>query len=281
MSAHVAQFPIERMASVLEVSRSGYYAWKRTLTIPTDARRLFDEKVQRVFHRQHRHCGRRRVAALLCQEGTRCSVNRVGRSMARQRLRARPPRRFRLTTQSRHAYPVAPNVLDRQFTVTAPNRVWVSDITYLRMGAGWLYLTVFLDLYSRSVVGWEVSPSLDHRSVLRAFDRAWHRRQPSAPLLLHTDRGIQYCCPGFQRHMQAHGVMQSMSRTGNCWDNAVAESFFATLKKEMNLSFTDSAHAVRVLFDYLEIRYNRQRPHSTLDNLSPVDFEQRFYENVA
>jgi putative transposase len=190
-------------------------------------------------------------------------------------LRSKVARKYRVTTDSRHKDPVAPNILNREFTVEEPNRVWVSDITYLRTQAGWAYLTVILDLFSRMVVGWAVSSSLSREAVLKAFWRAVGRRCPGPGLLFHSDRGSQYASEEFRKALEQMKFVQSMSRKGNCWDNAVSESFFRTLKTEWyyDARLVNREHAERELFRYIERYYNNQRLHATLGYLTPAEFE--------
>lgn len=278
MNVYHDRFPVKMMARVLGVSCSGYYAWRNRGTSDREKDRIeFDAIVNRAFHREKRRSGRNRLTAVLRRQGIPCGRKRVARSLARQKLRIRRVRKYVTTTDSRHKYAVAPNLLNREFTTEKPNLVWVTDITYLPCKAGWLYLVIFLDLFSRRIVGWSVGHSLRHEPVILAFDRAIERRHPARGLIVHSDRGIQYCCTGFTEHMRIHGVRQSMSRKGDCWDNAVAESFFASLKKDLAsidiTTFETKEHAERVLFEYIEVDYNRHRLHSTLGYLTPVEFE--------
>ena len=226
--------------------------------------------------------GRDRVRLELGLRGRKASRKRVGASMERQGLRFKPKRRFRITTDSKHAFPVAPNLLNRNFTVTAPNQVWVTDITYLPSRSGWLYLTVFIDLFSRLVIGWAVSTSLGHEGVVEALYRAVWRRRPPAGLMIHSDRGVQYCCDGFRKAIAALHFVQSMSRKGNCWDNAVSESFFGTFKNEWlsEVDLYDRTHAERELFRHIEQFYNGQRIHTTI-GMSPIMFENRKLQKCA
>jgi transposase InsO family protein len=278
------EFPVERMATVLGVSRSGFYAWlHRTASATAHARESFDKAVAKGFASNKKRFGRRRLAVDLRAHGHQCSINRVARSMRRQGIQARQSRKFIATTDSKHTHAVSENLLHRDFQVDEPNRVWVTDITYLRGKAGWLYLVVFLDLFARTVVGWHISSSLRHEMVLIAFQRAVRRRGAVHGLILHSDRGVQYCCDGFRLVMKKHGVRQSMSRKGDCWDNAVAESFFATLKKELprGMVFADVAEAERYLFEYIEIDYHRHHPHSTLGYITPEAYEQQYWQSVS
>jgi len=280
MKQHQHEFSVGRMAAVLGVSRSGYYAWLRNEHSPVRRQQaVFDTEVHTQFRKKKHRYGRRRLTAALRKQGVRCSINRVGRSLRRQGLRARQTPKFITTTDSKHAHAVSENLLERNFQAEKPDQVWVTDITYLPCTNGWLYLVVFIDLYARKVVGWYVSHSLKHQSVLIAFDRAVGHRGFIRGLIIHSDRGVQYCCDGFRKTMRLYGVEQSMSRKGDCWDNAVAESFFATLKKELpdGLVFASLAEAERYLFEYIEIEYNRQHPHSTHGYQSPEEYEAQYW----
>ena len=284
MKQHCDEFPVERMAKVLEVSRSGYYAWlKNGESLFRLKQAAFDTKLKKVFMDRKGRFGRRRMSAELRKQGLDCSLHRVARSMKRQGLRGRQSRKFIATTDSKHSHGVSENLLNRVFDVEKPNQVWVTDITYLPSKNGWLYLVVFIDLFGRKVVGWHVSHSLKHQAVLRAFGRAVRSRGPIRGLIIHSDRGIQYCCDGFRDTMHLYGVKQSMSRKGDCWDNAVAESFFATLKKELprGTIFEDLAEAERYLFEYIEIEYNRHHPHSTFGYMTPDAYEQQYQDAIS
>lgn len=263
------------MAAVLEVSRSGYYDWQsRVQSESARNRQLFDLEVKAVFAEGRGYYGRERIRMGLALKGRKASAKRIVASMIRQELRATHKRRYRVTTNSKHGCPIAENLLNRNFTVSEPSRVLVSDITYLPGKAGWLYLTVFIDLFSRMVVGWCVSTSLSHEGVLMALQRAFWRRCLPPGCIIHSDRGIQYCCDAFRAAIEKLKLVQSMSRKGNCWDNAVAESFFATLKSEWLCGRTleSLAQAERELFEYIEHIYNSQRIHTAI-GMPPVAFE--------
>ena len=208
-------------------------------------------------------------------QGHPYSRSRVADSMRRQGLRSIVCKKFVVTTDSKHNLKASPNLLNREFDVDRPNQVWTSDITYLRSRAGWLYLVVFLDLFSRRIVGWCVSTSLGHETVLKALARAVWQRRPEPGLMIHSDRGIQYCCEGFREAIDEHQFVQSMSGKGNCWDNAVTETLFRSLKTEWlyHVDLKDLDHAERELFEYIELFYNNQRLHASLDYLAPADFE--------
>ncbi len=213
------------------------------------------------------------------------SENRVARLMREMNLKCKTLKKFVVTTDSKHKYPVAENLLNRQFDVKAPNTVWVSDITYLKIGRHWYYLTVFIDLYSRCIVGWDLSGSLERHSAIRALNKAIMRRRPGKGLMVHSDRGVQYASLEFRKVLKKNGFIQSMSRKGNCWDNAVAESFFHTIKTQLiyHIRFNNFEEAERILFKYIEVYYNQRRKHSTNGWKSPARYEQEWYnwENVA
>jgi transposase InsO family protein len=276
IEAQKAHFPIDFMCSQLSVSRSGYYAWKeRPESERQKADRALAQEVEAVHQESRGTYGSPRVQAELRARGRNVSRKRVARLMGLKGLAARKKRRWVRTTDSRHAQPVAPNLLARDFSPGQPNCTWVTDITYVWTRQGWLYLAVVLDLYSRRVVGWAMSQSIDRHLVLNALDMALQGRQPPRGLLHHSDRGSQYASEDYQQLLAARGIQCSMSRKGNCWDNAVAESFFSSLKMELvhDADFATHEQARAALFEYIEVFYNRQRRHSSLGYLSPVDFE--------
>jgi transposase InsO family protein len=279
-----ATYPIDLLCSVLGVSRAGFYAAQGR---PVAARRQEDQ--QFAVHVAAAHVGSRRrygsprVHRELRAHGHEVGRHRVARLMREQGLRAREKRRCQRTTDSQHGLPVAANVLDRQFTVPTPNTAWVSDITYLWTREGWLYLVVILDLFSRKVVGWALHDRITRQLALDALAMALRQRQPPGGLLHHSDRGSQYASADYQALLAAHGIVCSMSRRANCWDNAVAESFFSTLEIELahDADWATHAAARADLSEYLEIFYNRQRRHSALGYLSPVAFERQHEEKQA
>jgi transposase InsO family protein len=266
------------MCRVLQVSRSGYYAWCKR---PPAPRILKDQtlalEVAAIHAESRGRYGSPRVHAELRERGQRTGRKRVARLMRSAGLCARERRRFRCTTDSAHGMTITGNLLERRFAVAAPNSGWVTDITYLWTFEGWLYLAVILDLFSRRVVGWAVSERLDRAVALDALQMALTDRQPPQGLLHHSDRGSQYASHQYQQLLAAHGALSSMSRKGNCWDNAVAESFFASLKLELAhpSHWRTRTQARSDVFEYIELFYNRQRRHSTLGYLSPNEFELR------
>jgi len=281
IEAHRTRFAVVTMCRVLMVSKAGYYAWR---TRPRSARAQQNAQLVQAIRVVHaasaRTYGSPRMHRELAARGHPCSENRVARLMRADGLRVKTKRRFRVTTQSRHHAPVAPNTLDRRFavpTIAGVNHVWASDITYLWTGEGWLYLAIVLDLGSRRVVGWAMRPTLEQALAVEALAMALTHRQPAAGLLHHSDRGAQYAGDAYQALLAAHRVRSSMSRAGDCWDNAVAESFFATLKTELvaETPWRTRDEARAAVFQYIEMWYNPRRRHSSLGYRSPIDFEDR------
>jgi putative transposase len=271
-----AAFPVRVLCRVVGVSASGYYRWRKHQESQhsREDRRL---RVQiRAIHQQSRGVyGSPRIHAELRRQGVRCSRKRVARVLREEHLQVRYRRRYRRTTHSGHQQAVAPNRLGQQFRVAGANRVWAGDITYLWTQEGWLYLAVLLDLFSRRVVGWAVSSRIDTDLTLQALRMALENRRPPSGLLHHSDRGSQYAAQAYQSMLRGQGVEVSMSRAGNCYDNAVVESFFSTLKVELAGygRHETRQEAYRALFDHLRF-YNRQRRHSTLGYQSPAEFEK-------
>ena len=276
------QYPVLVMCNVLEVSSSGYYAWRgRPESRRSREDRELKKKIRLIFKQTRQTYGSPRILDELRDQGIRCSRKRVARLMKEDQLVPKKARRFRRTTIAEPDHKKAPNVLGRQFTVDAPDTAWVGDITYLWTREGWLYLAVILDLFSRRVVGWAVSAHLGQEVATRALDRALFERGRPEGLLHHSDRGCQYTSNAYQKKLEDNGLIVSMSGKGNCWDNAVAESFFATLKVELGDSFSSRRAAHDALFDYIEVFYNRQRRHTTIGGISPVEAEARFYEGTV
>ena len=275
--AEKANFPITVMCRVLEVSTAGYYAWsKRKPSRRHVANQRLVMAIKDIHVGSRRTYGAPRVRAELVARGAAVGRNRVARLMRQEGIQARRKRKFRRTTDSKHALPVAPNVLQRDFEADAPNEAWVTDITYIWTLEGWLYLAAILDLFSRRVVGWAMSTSLDRGLALDALQMALQARQPPPGLVHHSDRGCQYASHDYRAVLDAHGIVCSMSRKGDCWDNAVAESFFGSLKAELinDMDFATRAEARSAIFDYIEVFYNRRRRHSYLGFLSPADHER-------
>jgi putative transposase len=272
------------MCRVLSVSRNGYYRWRKR----PESRRAVENKrldvhIKAIYKKHKGRCGSPKITRELNDNGFKVGKNRVARRMKEAGLRSIVRRKYRPTTDSKHSYPVAANLLQRDFTASAPNTVWVSDITYIATKHGWLYLTIFLDLFSRMVVGWALSSSLGSQMVQMALHRAIQRRRPAKGLIIHSDRGVQYACKDFRQVLDKHGFVQSMSRKGNCWDNAVAESFFSIIKSEMihHERFKGHHDTLPAIFEYIEIYYNRKRKHSTLGYQTPAQAEQTMKSAVC
>lgn len=277
IKAEKAHYPVALMCRVLEVSRAGYYASRcRPESRRSTSDRQLAAKVQKVYEASRGNYGSPRVYVELREAGEPVGRHRVARLMRQQGLRARKKRRFRVTTDSNHQRPIAPNVVARNFQVEALDRAWAGDITYLATAEGWLYLAVLLDLCSKRVVGWAMSEELDTRIALAALRMALEQRQPGPGLVHHTDRGVQYASEAYTAALAANGLVPSMSRRGNCWDNAPAESFFSTLKTELvrDRVFPSRALARTEVFEYVEVFYNRTRRHSSIGQVSPADFEK-------
>ncbi len=284
IQAEKAGYPLALMCRVLEVSRSGFYAWRKRSASPraVEDQRLALE-VRAIYAESRRSYGSPRVHMELRDRGRRLGRKRVARLMRAAGLRARGFRRFRCTTDSGHGMAIRGNLLARRFAVAQPNFGWVADITYLWTLEGWLYLAVILDLFSRRVVGWSMSERLEKQLALDALSTALAERQPRGGLIHHSDRGSQYASHEYQELLARHALQSSMSRRANCWDNAVAESFFATLKLELvyQTRWSTRAQARSEVFEYIEIFYNRQRRHSALGYLCPNDFERRQQREMA
>lgn len=284
MQQHEAEFSIAVMCDVFLVSRSGYYAW---ISKPESGRKQANIKLLEQIHVVHQESrgtyGSPRVYRALTKRDIPCSENRVARLMKEDGLQAKTKRRFKATTNSKHDLPVAPNLLQRNFTPATPNSVWAGDITYIWTTEGWLYLAVVIDLFSRSVVGWSMDKRMTRQLVMDAMTMAIKRRRPSPELIFHSDRGSQYASTAFQALLGKHGMRCSMSRKGDCWDNAPVESFFGSLKQEMvfHQIYRARFHARQSIFDYIERFYNRRRLHSTLGYQSPADYEATYFKLAA
>jgi putative transposase len=279
-----SSFPVKKMCHILKVSQSGYYRWRKA---PLSPRQIENERLKRrireLFAKHNGMAGSPMITADLHDdpEFSKVSRPRVARLMREMGLKCRTVKKFVVTTDSKHNDPVAPNLLDRNFNVSSPDRVWVTDITYLKVGRKWHYLTVFLDLFSRIVVGWDLSASLERHSAIRGLNKSILRRCPGQGLMIHSDRGVQYASADFRGVLQKQGFVQSMSRKGNCWDNAVAESFFHSIKTQLihHCRFQNVAEAEQALFNYIEVYYNRQRKHSTNGYKAPALYEQEWWNN--
>jgi len=284
IDAEKARWPIGILCEVLGISRSGYYAWRSRPVAPReleDTRLVADIKVAYAVGRGG--YGSPRVLRQLRKGGRRVGKKRVERLMRREGIRAVRRRKFRATTDSKHADPIAPNILNRDFTAALPNTAWVTDVTYVWTRQGWLYLAAILDLCSRRVVGWATSANNDRQLALDALHRAVADRKPLAGMLHHSDRGSTYASGDYRNALVDLGAVASMSRKGDCWDNAVAESFFATIKGELidHEDFQTRAEATAAIAEYIDGFYNVQRMHSSISYMSPIEFELKLVSKAA
>jgi putative transposase len=271
-------YPLRDMCEVLTVSVSGYRAWrgggKPGRTRLSDPQAVALMKSVHVEVKEAYGC--RRMQRELKGRGHGIGLDRVGKLMRRHGIRARHKRRYKATTDSKHTLPIAPNLLDRQFLPEAPNRVWTGDITYIATSEGWLYLAIVLDLFNREIVGWSIKPRMTADIVTDALTMAWFRRKPNQGVLFHSDRGSQYASAAMRTKLNDYGMTASMSRKGNCWDNAPSESFFNSLKNERvhGAAYASRESAQADIFEYIEVFYNRSRRHSTLGYTSPIQYLQ-------
>jgi len=273
---HSSTHGVQQMCRVIAASRSGYYRWKKQ---PQSNRQKENEKILVEIKESHKNSkrayGSPRIVEDLKANGMKCGKNRVARLMKINGIAGKAKKKFKATTNSKHSLPVAENLLNQNFVAEKPNTVWLSDITYIPTLEGWLYLVVIIDVFSRQVVGWGMSDRLTSGFVVKALYQAIGRRHPGSGCIFHSDRGIQYASADFRDVLKAYGFIQSMSRKGNCYDNAVSESFFHTLKTEhvYDYRYETRAEARQSIFEYIEMFYNRQRRHSALGYRSPVSFE--------
>lgn len=279
MKANHGTFSVVRMASVFSVSPSGFYAWKQACAEPSQRkikRQHRDKCIKLAFDNSKQRDGARRIKVELEEQGSKHDVKTIADSMRRQNLVAKAARKFKVTTESKHNLPIAPNVLEQNFTGSKPNQKWAGDITYLMTSEGWLYLAVIIDLYSRTVVGWSMSNRMTSSLVCDALETAiWRRGKPKG-VIVHSDRGSQYCSHVYRDLLQKHHHIQSMSRKGNCWDNACVESFFHSMKVEavQYEPLMDRETMRQNIFEYIEVDYNKKRRHSSLGYLSPERYEE-------
>jgi len=273
---HSEGFSIHALCAFMNVSRSSYYGW---LNSPKTEREkendILIEMIKTFFQKGRRSYGTRRIKRKLAEQGKIVSRRRIGRLMQQAGLVCKTKKTFKVTTDSKHNKPIAPNLLKREFTVSKPDRYYVGDITYVSTQEGWLFLAVVIDLFSRKVVGWSMNKRMKASLVNDALLMALWKRKPDHGLMWHTDRGSQYASDSHRAILNQHHVIQSMSRKGNCWDNAVSESFFHTLKTELvhHHQYQTREEATQAIFEYIEVFYNRERIHSANDYLSPVDYE--------
>ena len=278
IAEHRACWPIAIQCRVLQVTRSGFYAWQRGRPGARAARQAaLTEQIRNVHRHSRQVYGAPRIHQELLAQGQSCNRKTVAKYMRLAGIRAKTSRRLRVTTtDSNHSHPVAENLVNREFTPSRKNELWVADITYIPTHEGWLYLAAVEDLYTRQIVGWSMSERIDSRLVVDALEMAQRQRPSTEALTVHSDRGVQYASEHYQRLLKHYQMTCSMSRKGNCWDNAPMESFFATLKKELvhHEDYLTRAQARQSLFEYIEVFYNRIRRHSALDYLSPVQFAE-------
>lgn len=276
IAAESAQWPTATACRVLGVSRAGFHAWKnRSVSLHEREDRRLGVLVREAWEKGRQFYGSPRIHMRLLKDGEMVSRKRVIRLMQQQGIKARVRRRFKNTTDSNHTMPVAPNLLKRQFEAEAPNQRWVGDTTELRVGDnGRVFLAAIVDLFSRQAVGWALSAVNDRHLVLKALGAAVKRRCPNAGLLHHSDRGSPYASEDYQKGLEDHGIVCSMSGKGNCYDNAAMESFFSTLKSELGERFESYAEAKAQLFDYIEVFYNQSRMHSSIGYMAPAEFER-------
>jgi len=277
MRAHRDQFKVSRMCEAFEVSRSGYYSWRdRKESKRAGENRTVLAEIHKVHEQNKQAYGAVKTWRELRARGIDCGRHRVARLRRAAGIEARRKRRFRITTQSRRGVVAAQNKLNQRFEVGTANLAWVGDITFIATAAGWLYLAVLIDLYSRKVLGWAMSERIDQQLVIDALNMALLQSRPQPGLIHHSDQGRQYSSAAYVEILKKHGMIQSMSRHGNCYDNAVAESFFSSLKNELvhHSSFKTRNEARTAIFEYIEVFYNRQRRHQSLNYLSPIDYER-------
>lgn len=278
IDAEKVRFPVRRLCRLLDVSESGYHAWrKRPESKRTTDNRRLAAHIRAEFAHSDETYGSPRIKQELDANGNAAGRHRVARIMQQEGIKAGKPKRFKKTTDSDHAMPIAPNLVARRFDKigSAPNKLWVSDLTYIWTWQGWIYLAVVIDVFSRKIVGWAVQDSMETSIVNGALAMALTRRVPAPGLIFHSDRGSQYASDDFRNRLVAHGIVQSMSRKGDCWDNAIAESFFATIKKELidRRSWATHKQVENAVHNWIECFYNGRRRHSSLGYLNPIDYE--------
>lgn len=279
-------FPVEKMCKVLRLSRSSYYSWRnRNPSNREQENKVLEKMITEIHLKSRGTYGSPRISRELKELGFSASKPRVARLMKSNGIQSKIRKKWKVTTNSNHKYPVVSNKLNRDFTTEDPNQVWVSDITYIATREGWLYLTVILDLWDRKIIGWALSKTMYAKdTVVPAWKMANANRKIDAPIIFHSDRGIQYACKEFANYLGRNElVTRSMSRKGDCWDNAVAESFFKTLKTELvyHQDYKTREQAELAVFDYIETWYNRQRRHSALDGMTMLEFEKMNYKKQA
>jgi putative transposase len=276
METYRSQFRVKKMAQALQLTRSGFYAWlKRKDSVRKRADQALLERIKRVYYGSKSIYGSPRVTQQLHREGIGCGKNRVARLMRQNQLQSRKHRTYKVTTQSKHAYPVAYNLLNQNFVAKQPNTIWLSDISYIATDEGWLYLAGIKDLYTQKIVGWSMDKTMTKNLVMQALEMALSRQKPVEGLILHSDRGVQYACDAYQLLLKKHGIRCSMSRSGNPYDNAPMESFFSTLKTEWvyHHQYKTRSEAKSSIFEYIERFYNPHRLNSSIGYRTPCEFE--------
>lgn len=275
---HRKDYPIGIMCRLLSVSRSGYHLWiKRKLSAREFENRRLLEVIVFHYKKSKRTYGLPRILAAIRRQGLNVNKKRVARLMRENNIKAKTKRRFKVTTVQNSKAAASENILNQNFTASSENKIWTGDITYLWTKEGWLYLAIVMDIYSRKIIGWSINSSLSTELVIRALMMALVHRNAKRGIIFHSDRGSQYTSSAFREILKNYGIVQSMSSTGNCYDNAITESFFHTLKTELTYweKYQTREEAKRSIFEYIEINYNRRRLHSSLGYLSPVEFEEK------
>lgn len=270
------------MCEVFKVSRSGYYAWlNRPKSNRKQRKERLAKRIKQIFMASRRLYGSPKITQVLRSEGETISQKTVARIMNELNLRSRTVKKYKTTTNSNHGLPVHENKLNQQFVVEAPNKVWVADMTYVPTDEGWLYLASIMDLYHREIVGWYAGKQMTKALVLKALDRAYERKQPKTPVLHHSDRGSQYASKEYQKRLAEYDMIGSMSRKGNCYDNACIESFHSIIKKELIYleKFKTREEAIKRIYEYIEFFYNRKRIHSSIGYHTPTEYERMYYES--
>jgi transposase InsO family protein len=273
---HKHQYSLFKLCRVLRIARTSYHSWlHRTPGKREQENQMLLDQIKRVHEKSRKTYGSPRITDELKEKGYTCSRPRVARLMRKHNIQAKTKRKFKITTQSKHKYPLSPDLVNQNFSATAPNELWTSDITYIRTRQGWLYLTVILDVFNRQIVGWSMSNTLKaNDTTLPALKDAYSRKRPGPGLIFHSDRGVQYASRNFRRYIKKYKMTQSMSGKGNCYDNAITESFIKTLKTELIYfqKYQTRKQAQLSIFEYIEIFYNRQRKHSSLGNKTPYEY---------
>lgn len=273
------------MCQLMKVSRSAYYEWiKGDLSTRSIENQKLTIQIKQIYFSSKKRYGSPKIAAELSQNGQKVSRQRVARIMRSEGLFSIIKKKYKVcTTDSNHSYPIAPNMLNQDFTVSEPGKVWISDITYIRSAGSWLYLTAIMDLFDRKIIGWSMSKGMSAaETTIPAFKMALTNRKPVNGVIFHSDRGVQYACKEFRMHLQDHGMNQSMSRKGNCYDNAVMESFFKILKSETGYTEYQTDYQARMsLFEFIECWYNRYRKHASLGFMSPEQFGNQYIKSAA